>query len=149
MGKQSKADYYQEKLATLLGLDLPVVPVKVPKKQIMAVEELELQKIREAEGVGFFLKAPELFVARLCTWCGVEFLVSRRHIGYCSIDHLKLGLNRQGIKWDKDKGFEAIVHDHFEDNEPIWIRRLEDIREILKDFEPMLSKYEVITELPE
>jgi hypothetical protein len=146
---KTKADYYKKQLAELLGLEVPKAQVKIPKKQIMAIEELDTQKIREAEGVAFFLKAPELFVARECVWCGTEFLVSRRNIAYCSWEHLQKGLNREGIRWDKDKGFEAIVHDYFEDNEPIWIRRLDQIREILNDFEPMLRKYEVLTSIPE
>ena len=143
----SKNDYYKKQLQELLGLDPP--PVKQPRKVIQAMEEFDLQKIREAEGVAFFLNAPDLFSLRTCQWCGVEFLVSRREIWYCGIPHLQLGLNRQGIKWDKDKGFEAIVHDHFEDNEPIWIRRLNDIREILTDFEPMARKYTILQEVPD
>lgn len=138
-----KANYYREELAKLLGLELPVVPVKIPKKQIMAIDELETQRYREAEGIAYFLKAPQLFVARECLWCGSKFLVSRRHIAYCSYDHLKSGLNRMGIQWNKDSSFEAIVHDEFQDNEPIWIRNISQIKEIVTDFEHMVPQEDI------
>lgn len=141
-----KRSYYEEQLAELLGLDLPVKPITIPKKQIMAIEELDVQKQREMNGIGYFLQAPELFSHRECGWCGAEFLVSRRDIAYCGYEHLKLGLNRMGVKWDKDKGFEGIVTDHFEGNEPIWIRRISDIHEILDDFEPFVAKPVEITD---
>ena len=133
------------KLADLLGLgpkvdtshfeDDPKKRKKLLEKKgkIQGISEDEIQKFREAQGIIYFLQAPELFTHNTCKHCGEDFLVSRKQVSHCSYTCVKKSLEELGIEWSRDGKFEELAQDTsvFEKNEPIWIKNLDRIRKVL------------------
>lgn len=133
-----KAETYTNKLADLLGLQgqVPEKPKKLSHREV-AVKEEEIQFHREAQGIIYFLQAPELFTPKVCLHCEEGFLVSRRQVAYCSYTCIKKSLEEIGINWTKDGDYEAMVQDPqiYNKNEPIWIKNIEAIKAIINTFE--------------
>lgn len=131
------------KLAELLGIKTEVevhVEKKNNRNKIIEVPESEIDSFRAAQGVLYFLQAPELFTARLCKWreCQQPFAVSRQFVAYCSYTCLKDSLADIGIDWNRDgktdaEKIEITINTVWEGQEPIWIREphLSRIRSVL------------------
>lgn len=120
-----KAETAQEKLNRMLGL-APEKVAEVKAKttgKVVEVSEDDIQEFREAQGLLYFLKAPELFTYKVCKHCGDGFLVSRLYVGFCSYTCIRKELEKDGIKWRKGHDIEALVADVYEGNEPIWLRQ--------------------------
>lgn len=135
-----KSETYTNKLAALLGLQ-DKVPAKTKTRNLshreVAVREEEIQFAREAQGIVYFLLAPELFTPKVCKHCKEGFLVSRKQVGYCSYTCIKKSLEEIGIDWSKDGQFEALAQDQqvWDKNEPIWIKNIDAIKGILSVFD--------------
>lgn len=139
------------KLAEILGLTGKVDtshyeedPKKRKKLQktkpgIQGITEDEIQKFREAQGVIYFLQAPELFTNNICKHCNEPFLVSRKQVAYCSYTCIEKSLEEIGITWSRKGNYEALAQDPsvFEKNEPIWITKLDQIRKVLDYYEQL------------
>lgn len=99
----------------------------------IAVYEDELQKFREAEGLIYFLQAPELFKPNTCKQCGEGFLVSRQNVSHCSYLCVQKHLAALGIEWSRYGKFEELAQDFsvWNGNEPLIIRHLDRIRAVL------------------
>lgn len=139
------------KLAELLGLRPDIAAqstavveearysTKKPKKGVtkhpvdIGVTEEEIQDFRAAQGLVYFLQAPELFSFRVCKHCGASFFVSRKYVAFCSYTCIRASLNEIGIAWTKGNDIEALVNDPqvYEGNEPIWVRNVDRIRAII------------------
>jgi hypothetical protein len=106
---------------------------KKNKSGLQGITEEEIQTFREAQGVIYFLQAPELFKQNQCKHCEEFFLVSRRDVAYCSYTCIKLSLAELGIEWSRDGKFEELAKDPsvYDGNEPIWIRNLDRIKKVL------------------
>lgn len=126
------------KLAELLGIKTEVevhVEKKANRNKFIEVPEDKIQDFRAAQGVLYFLQAPELFTMKVCKWheCQQPFAVSRQFVAYCSYTCIKDSLAEIGIDWnrgnltDADK-IEMTINTVYEGQEPLWIR------------EPMLSR---------
>jgi hypothetical protein len=132
-----KAETAQEKLNRMLGL-APEKVAEVKAKttgKVVEVSEDDIQEFREAQGLLYFLKAPELFTYKVCKHCGDGFLVSRMYVGFCSYTCIRKELEKDGIKWRKGNDIEALVADVYEGNEPIWLRT-----RVLKKLLEMVSR---------
>jgi endogenous inhibitor of DNA gyrase (YacG/DUF329 family) len=136
-----KKETMQNKLAELLGLDQFKVETKASKgkksepkdRPYIGVTEDEIQSFRAAQGLVYFLQAPELFTARTCPHCHENFLVSRQFVAFCSYTCIRKDLENKGIRWSKGEDIEALVRSEtYEGNEPIWIRNLDRLREVLE-----------------
>lgn len=130
----------QNKLADLLGLtEFKVEPPKKgakskPKTNSNApvgVSEEEIQNFRAAQGITYFLQAPELFTPKTCPHCGEGFLVSRKYVAFCSYTCIQKDLEAKGINWSRSGNIESLVKDVYEGNEPIWIKNLDALQEVL------------------
>jgi hypothetical protein len=127
----------QNKLAELLGLTEFVVEVDKkgkPKPKTNApigVSEDEIQNFRAAQGLTYFLQAPELFSAKTCPHCGEGFLVSRKYVAFCSYTCIEKDLEAKGIKWSRKGDIDSLIKDVYEGNEPIWIKNLEALQEVI------------------
>lgn len=147
-----------ERLAALLGITDKVdtsvyeedpkarkkLQKKLQKKQgkgPQGVTEEEIQKFRAAQGVVYFLQAPELFTMKNCKHCKVPFLVSRKQVSHCSYTCIAKDLESLGIKWSREGKYEELAQDTsvYDKNEPIWITGevLERVRAVLNS-EPEL-----------
>lgn len=133
-----KAETRAAKLAALLGIS-EVVEKHVEKKnnrnKFVEVPEDKIQDFRAAQGLIYFLQAPELFKMRLCSWreCQQPFAVSRQFVSVCSYTCLKDSLADIGIDWNRDgtsdrEKIEMTIDGIWEGQEPLWIR------------EPMLTR---------
>lgn len=154
MKNETKAN----KLNALLGLTAVAEEIKTKVTgKVMGVSEKEIQSFRAAQGLLYFLQAPELFSARICTHCSEPFLVSRKYVAYCSYECIRKSLEDQGIKWRKGYDLESLALDPqvYDGNEPIWIPnsmlvRIEAILDSFKNLEstPALleSKSELMSE---
>lgn len=145
-----KKETYAAKLLELLG-DVVTVPdhireqlnmakenkTKSKVNQYVAVPEQSIQNFRAAQGVIYFLQAPEVFKLNKCKHCKEQFLVSRKFVGYCSYTCIKVSLNEMGFEWRKGENIEALVADPnvYNKNEPIWIKNLDKIKKILEEIE--------------
>lgn len=105
-------------------------------------EEL-IQEFRTLQGVILYLKAPKLFTSYICHWeeCKQPFMVTRRHIVYCSWECMRNGIQSYGFDWEKGAGIEfdeakmlALIEDRglFAGQEPIWIRDLDILKVALQ-----------------
>lgn len=133
------------KLAEILGIADKVDTTKYeddPKKRkklqshlakYQPVPEEEIQNFRAAQGMIYFLQAPELFSAKICKHCGEGFLVSRQQVAYCSYTCIKKELEKLGVTWSREGNYEVLANDEsvYEGNEPIWVRNLDVIRQLL------------------
>lgn len=139
------------KLAALLGIaDKVDIPEKFqdPKAKkngrtgYVAVNEEDIQEFREAQGVIYFLQAPALFQYKKCENCGDTFLVSRRFVACCSYNCIKHSLEKKGMSWSKGHDLEALAMDPqvYDGNEPIWIRNLDKLENVLSRLVSMREK---------
>lgn len=137
---------YANKLAALLGIDQKVVEkagyVDPKKKKStstsgpVGLQENQIQELREMQGLWYFLQAPELFSAKKCPHCGIDFLVSRPFVAFCSYTCIEKDFERKtGILWKKGQDPEALAKEVYEGNEPIWVRNLDRIRKVLNTIE--------------
>lgn len=134
-----KTETYANKLAALLGLPDHVAEVHAekPKKNKtseVAVDENEVQSFRAAQGIIYFLQAPELFTQKVCKHCGESFLVSRKFVGYCSYTCIRKSLEEVGVQWAKGDDLEALARDPqvYQGNEPIWIKNIDKLKHALE-----------------
>lgn len=127
----------QNKLADLLGLTEFKVPIdkkgkpKVTHNAPVGVTEDEIQNFRAAQGIVYFLQAPELFSGKVCPHCGETFLVSRKYVAFCSYTCIEKDLESKGIKWSRKGDIESLVKEVYEGNEPLWIKNLDALQSIL------------------
>lgn len=142
-----KDETYKNKLLDLLGSVGVTVDPKIEKqvrsttvKKVnlnldIAVPEEEIQNFRSAQGIIYFLQAPELFTAKICKHCKETFLVSRKFIGFCSYTCIEKSLNEMGFDWVKGQDLEALAQDPqvYNGNEPIWIRNLDKLKSIINN----------------
>lgn len=145
-----KMETTANKLAELLGISQEVVAQskvvveaaknkKQPKGKTskhpidIGVSEDEIQSFRAAQGLFYFLQAPELFSLKTCKHCSAEFLVSRKYVAFCSYTCIKASLNEIGIAWTKGDDIESLANDPqvYDGNEPIWVRNVDRIRSII------------------
>lgn len=146
-----KKETTANKLAALLGLtDKVTIPEQFkdktkpskakPTSAEIGISEAEIQDFRAAQGLIYFLQAPELFSMKICKHCGEGFLVSRKYVGFCSYTCIEKSLEEMGIKWRKGHDLEALARDPevYDGNEPIWIRNLDRIKAVL-DIETALT----------
>lgn len=87
----------REKLAALLGLDVPTKASGPPRQ--VAKES----RSREAEAVIQFVETPRAFAIVKCKNCGDEFLVNRGNVSMCSDTCRARALAKIGIEWDWSK----------------------------------------------
>lgn len=126
-------------MAAILGIELPTEVLsprneKTQKKTpgLIAIEESEIDSFREAQGLLYFFAAPELFTPRVCKLCELPFLVSRKQVAYCSYVCLKKDLyDRLGVNWSRATDMELMVKQVYEGNEPLWVRNLNRVQEML------------------
>lgn len=126
------------KLAELLGIKTEVevhVEKSNNRNKYIEVPEDKIQDLRTAQGVIYFLQAPELFSMKICKWreCQQPFAVSRQFIAFCSYTCIKDSLADIGIDWNRNdtsdaEKIEMTINTVYEGQEPIWLR------------EPILSK---------
>ncbi len=138
------------KLNALLGITDDVVQEikkkeSIKKGRVIGITEDEIQTYRQAEGVSYFLQAPELFHARVCKNCGEPFLVSRLHVAYCSYDCIAASVwNDYGVVWSRERQLdsdpEQLVKEIFDGNEPLWIRNLPMLQKALSVTTAALEK---------
>lgn len=135
------------KLAALLGITEDVVAKSVhvqsdPKVQkelkkksdkYTGVSESEIQNFRAAQGIIYFLQAPELFSPKVCPHCGEQFLVSRQFVAFCSYTCIAKDLESKGIGWSRAGDIKSLANSVYEGNEPIWIRNLDRLRTVLTE----------------
>lgn len=95
-----KDDKRKERLAALLGLELPAEPTP---------EEIEAKNLvsREAEAVLAYVENPSGFRERECNNCGRVFAVNLGHVAFCSDHCRQVALESKGIRWDPTKKAEA------------------------------------------
>ena len=135
-----KRETYQNKLAELLGLDQ--FKVEAPKgtkskgkteSKYVGITEDGIQQFRQAQGLIYFLQAPELFSHKVCPHCGENFLVSRQFVAFCSYTCIKKDLETKGLAWSRGEDYELLAREVYEGNEPLWIREplLSRLREVL------------------
>lgn len=125
-----KIETAANKLAALLGLTEVKEEVEkkaeIRKGNTQAVPEEEIQELREAQGIIYFLQAPGLFQSRICKACGSHFIVSRLYVAFCSYQCIEADFKeRFKVEWRKGEGIkdiESVVQDVYEGNEPIWVR---------------------------
>lgn len=141
----------QNKLAALLGLEDFKVDEKSGKSvkdiknynQPVGISEDEIQDFRAAQGLVYFLQAPELFSAKNCPHCGEQFLVSRQFVAFCSYTCIKKDLENKGIGWSRGSDLEALAQsDIYEGNEPLWVKNLDQLQSILETLLQARSKVE-------
>lgn len=123
-----RANKAADKLNALLGITQKAAEVETRSTgRIVGVTEAEIQEFREAQGLVYFLLAPQLFTPRLCANpdCGEPFMVSRKHVSYCSYSCIKISLNKLGLTFSKGNDLEALAQDSqvYNGNEPLWIRQ--------------------------
>lgn len=136
------------KMAKLLGLEHKVPEKLKPQTEkkknygFVPVNEDELQHFRAAQGLYYFFQAPELFTAKICKHCGESFLVSRKFVAFCSYTCIEKDLESIGIKWRKGQDFEALALDPevYAGNEPIWVRNLDRIQDLLDSLDAERAK---------
>ncbi len=139
-----KTETYEQKMAELFGISTEVVEkVKVQRNQLEAkrsgkiqgISEFEIQKFREMQAVIYFLQAPQLFHLKVCPRCEQPFMVSRLFVGFCSYDCIREQIRDElGTNWEKSRDLEALAVDPhvWNGNEPLWIRNLPRLKEILE-----------------
>lgn len=135
-----KKHTYANKLAAILGIEDKVdTTIYADKPQKGKVKKLgppegEVQNFRQAQAITYFLQAPELFSKAKCKHCGEEYLVSRHQVAYCSYTCIEKELEKQGIKWSRAGEYEILAKEVYDGNEPMWIRNIEFIRELVAQF---------------
>lgn len=134
-----KRETYEKKLAEILGLQYILSEKEQRAKktnQALGVTEDEINNARQAQGIIYFFQAPDLFSAKTCPHCGEGFLVSRRFVAFCSYTCIQKSLEEKGIKWSRSNsnGYEIseeYIKNIYEGNEPIWIKNLDVIQDLL------------------
>lgn len=91
----------REKLAALLGLDVPTA--RTDHRPKTAKENIS----REAEALIQFVKAPQTYARITCRSCGQDFLVNRANVALCSDRCRANELAEMGIDWDWSKAPES------------------------------------------
>lgn len=142
-----KIDTYARKLAELLGGELtnlvPTISNKSGKATLnlpVGITEDEIQTFRAAQGLRYFLQAPELFTPKVCPHCNEGFLVSRMYVAFCSYTCILKSLEEQGIAWSRKDEYELLTKDVYEGNEPIWIKNLDVIHTMIETLNlPIIS----------
>ena len=138
-----KRSTMQNKLAELLGLDQFKVDAKTGQtlkdkntNVAVGITEEELQEFRAAQGLSYFLQAPELFTPKVCPHCGEGFLVSRQYVKFCSWTCIRKDLEERGLVLNKGEDLESFIErknrDAYEGNEPLWIRDLDKLKSALE-----------------
>lgn len=91
-----KDEKRKERLAALLGLELPPEPTQ---------EEIDEknQISREAEAVIAYVENPKGFREQECNNCGRLFAVNLGHVAFCSDHCRKVTLESKGIYWNPNK----------------------------------------------
>lgn len=130
-----KKETYQDKLNKLLGITDVANEIKAKQERkrgkIQGITEDEIQEFRSMQGIIYFLQAPELFTPKVCPHCGENFLVSRLYVKYCSYTCIRKSLNEQGFEWRKSHDIELLIKETYEGNEPLWIKNLPNLMQIL------------------
>lgn len=148
-----KKETAEERLNKLLGIDPELIEREKKRKaaleanrtgKIQGITEEEIQNFREMQGIVYFLQAPALFQSKTCPNCKIPFMVSRLFVAYCSYDCIRESLRHTlGTDWEKGNDLEALAIDPrvYDGNEPIWIRNLSKLKEILESisYEPSES----------
>ncbi len=115
------ADVHQATVAKKQNLNMPV-----------AIDESKIDNFRAAQGLLYFLQAPELFTQKTCKHCGENFLVSRQYVACCSYTCIRKDLEARGFTWRGGNDIEALVQsDVYEGNEPLWVRNLDLVERAL------------------
>jgi hypothetical protein len=118
-----------------------------------AISEEMIQDFRAAQGIIYFLQAPELFQLKVCKHCGAHFYVSRLYVAFCSYTCIKNSLREMGVSWRKGEDIDSLIQDPqiFNGQEPIWIRNLPMLRKCLEDLTslPSLQKVSESMEPPD
>jgi hypothetical protein len=124
------ADVHQATEAKKANLNMPVV-----------VDEAKIDDFRAAQGLIYFLRAPELFSLKTCKHCGEDFLVSRQYVACCSYTCIRKDLEERGFKWRAGEDIEALVQSEvYEGNEPLWVRNLDSVTRALTILQASLSE---------
>jgi hypothetical protein len=147
-----KRETTANKLLALLGIEsekkeelvTKTVKKNTPKNKFQNITEEEIQHFREAQGIIYFFKAPELFKLKTCPHCGADFLVSRLYVAYCSYTCIAKSMEEDwGVVWSKTEDIRSLsegdtndiiqaVNNLWEGNEPIWIRNLPMLQKALE-----------------
>jgi len=81
-------------LAKMAGIELEVT-------EDILKQEREVEAHREADAVAFFFRNPEEFRHGTCLYCRNLFLVNRRFVAFCSMEHRVMHFQETtGMKWD-------------------------------------------------
>lgn len=124
--RKRKPTAAENKLNALLGLTSKAEEVKANGSTglFYGVSEAEMQDFRSAQGLIYFLQAPELFHPKTCKFCKEPFIVSRMFVACCSYTCIRKDLERRGFKWEKGRDLEQVILDPqvYNGNEPIWVR---------------------------
>lgn len=125
-----KKDTRAAKLAELLGI-APVIQQIVEKKsntnKFVEVPEDKIEDFRAAQGLIYFLQAPELFTMKVCKHCKADFAVSRQFVNLCSYTCIKASLAEIGIDWNRNdtsdtEKIEMTINGIWEGQEPLWLK---------------------------
>jgi hypothetical protein len=141
----TKKETYANKLNELLGIKEIVEQIEekreINRGNLRAVEDHEIETYRAVEGLIYYLQAPRLFSPRICKQCEAPFLVSRLHVAFCSYECLRHNLNNIGIEWRKGQDIEALALSPqvFDGNEPLWVRNLETLQNVLMDLSEQIT----------
>lgn len=97
------------KALALFAEEAKKLGVALDTSKIEPVSPQELREkreatVREADGVLLSLHHPHKMLAKVCRYCGENFLTNYCAVGYCSQAHRKADLKRFGIEWNYDRG---------------------------------------------
>jgi len=140
-----KKSTYEKKMAELFGIDTQIIERVEDQRakqeaqrtgKLQGISEAEVQKFREMQAVIYFFQAPQLFKLKICPRCKQPFLVSRLFVGFCSYDCIREQIrDEMGTNWEKSRDLETLAVDPqvWNGNEPLWIRNLPRLKEILAE----------------
>lgn len=134
-----KTETAQRKMLEALGLTDQAEKIQVKQQErqgkFVGITEDEIQTLREAQGIIYFLQAPELFKLKTCKHCGADFLVSRLYVAFCSYTCIQKSLEEMGLNWRNNKDLDVIIEELvpevYDGNEPLWIRNIDRIKKVL------------------
>ena len=142
-----KKETYANKLAELLGISEEKEKYEkqhaVRQGNLAEITEEQIQTFREAQGITYFLRAPALFQYKECKHCGAHYLVSRLYVAYCSYTCISKSMEELGITWSRKGNIDALIHEVYDDQEPIWIRNIEQLESAL---EKLISSRESLSQ---
>lgn len=96
MREDKKRQRAQNKLAELLGLEVPKLTGPKPQDAIATAS-------REAQATLEFVHNPQKFQKKICSHCERSFYVNRGQVGCCSDICSAKELAKIGIDWNWDK----------------------------------------------